>query len=179
DDLADLSHLEEGSTSLSFQSVQVKGWLEKLYEKFTVDVQSYERAFNHVAPTFGTHAYTCVLDWERMNQVFGNVLSNAVKHTSAEDGIITLSSHLYEDGNMMVIQVSDNGTGIEQAEIPYLFDRFYQPKPVDASKERVGSGIGLAIVKEIVEGHHGKVWATSIVGKGSTFYIALPITKEE
>src|SRR5699024_8936446 len=136
DDLADLSHLEEGNTSLSFQSVYVEDWLEKLYEKFTVDVQSYNRKFNRVEPIFAMHAYTCVLDWERMNQVFGNVLSNAVKHTSEQHGVITLSSHLYEDGNMMVVQISDNGTGIDQAQIPYLFDRFYQPKPVDASKEK-------------------------------------------
>lgn len=179
DDLADLSHLEEGSTSLSFQSIQVKEWLESLYEKITIDLQSYDREFNREEPTFATDAYTCVLDRERMNQVVGNVLSNAVKHTSEQDGMITLSSHLYEDASMMVIQISDNGIGIEQNQLPYLFDRFYQPKPVDASKEKVGSGIGLAIVKEIVEGHHGKVWATSIVGKGSTFYIALPITEKK
>lgn len=175
DDLADLSHLEEGSTSLTFQTVQVADWLDKVYERFVIDVSSFGRQLSSQPPTFSTSAYQSTIDVERMNQVFANILSNAVKHTSATNGMITLSTYLDESEAMMVLEIADNGIGIASDQLPYLFDRFYQPKPVDASKERAGSGIGLTIVKEIVEGHGGKVWATSLVGEGSSFYIALPI----
>lgn len=178
DDLADLSHLEEGSTSLSFKQYNLADWLENVYEKLAIDVRSYDREFKSRPPTFQALQYTCQLDVERMNQVFGNILSNAVKHTLVEEGVITLSSHLHDDGKMIVLQIGDNGSGMEQSELPYLFHRFYQPKVVDNRKEKRGVGIGLAIVKEIIQGHHGKVWATSVIGKGSVFYIALPVYQQ-
>ena len=74
--------------------------------------------------------------------------------------------------NKIQIDISDNGCGIEKNELPYIFDRFYRG---DSARNSAGggSGIGLSIVKKIVQDHNGKVWADSVVGKGTTIHIVL------
>jgi len=76
----------------------------------------------------------------------------------------------------MILQVSDNGPGIPVTEQPRIFDKFYRGSNIDAEIE--GSGLGLAIVKTIVESHQGRIWVESVEGKGSSFFIVLPILSE-
>jgi signal transduction histidine kinase len=121
---------------------------------------------------------------DRIDQVFSNVLWNAVKHTSSIDGKITVSAEVFthdkedtvldleEFDGEVIIKVADTGSGIDKDVLPHIFDRFFK---MDASATYKGSGLGLAIAKEIILSHKGEIWAESEVGKGSVFYIALPL----
>jgi diguanylate cyclase (GGDEF)-like protein len=121
-------------------------------------------------PSTLTRAYG---DAARLEQIFINLLDNAIKF-SPEKGEVRVSAKDYElDGHFIEVSVADNGMGIPSDELEKIFERFYQ---VDASlsKEVKGAGLGLSIVKGLVEAHGGKVWAESEVGKGSKFTFTLP-----
>jgi len=111
------------------------------------------------------------VDRDRIRQVLHNLLENALRYTPA-NGSIRVSAQKATD-QQTTISVSDTGTGIDQADLPYVFDHFYK---ADKSRQRAygGAGIGLALVKKYVELHNGRVWVESEVGKGSTFYFTLP-----
>jgi signal transduction histidine kinase len=111
-------------------------------------------------------------DARRLDQVLGHLLDNAVKF-SPNGGLVSLS--LEREAEMVVIQVKDEGIGLPPDQLERVFDRFYQ---VDGSATRYfgGAGLGLALVKEVVEAHGGAVWAESagIPGRGCTFTLCLP-----
>ena len=110
------------------------------------------------------------IDPDRMMQVLGNLVSNALCHTPA-GGAITLSAK--QVNGRIQLQVRDTGTGIAPADLPHIFDRFYR---ADKSRQRnrdSNSGLGLAIAKSIVEGHNGRIWADSQPDQGTTFFIEL------
>jgi signal transduction histidine kinase len=104
------------------------------------------------------------------------LLGNALRYTDAGGRIVIRAFEPRQSNNVreVVVEVSDNGQGIAPEDLPYLFDHFYR---ADKSRSRAsgGSGIGLAIVKQLVEAHHGRVWVESKVGKGATFSFALPV----
>lgn len=110
------------------------------------------------------------VDPDRIEQVIRNLLSNAYRYTP-KGGRVTVG--ITTDGEGVVASVADTGTGIPPGDLPRVYERFYR---VDRSRTRRtgGSGIGLAIVKQIVEAQGGRVWATSQTGKGSTFFFRLP-----
>lgn len=108
-------------------------------------------------------------DREGLTEVFTNIVENAIKYNRPGGGIDIAVS---EDDTWAIISVTDTGIGIPAEEIPRIFDRFYR---VDTSRgQTVGSGLGLSIVKAIVEAHAGKIDVESAVGKGSTFRVFLP-----
>lgn len=111
------------------------------------------------------------LDVRRMGQVFRNLLGNAIKY-SDPGGQLTVTA--WQSGNELLVSIHDTGTGIAPEHLPYVFDRFYRADPSRA-RDTGGSGLGLAIVKGVVEAHHGRVWADSVLGKGSTFTVSLPL----
>lgn len=118
-------------------------------------------------------------DWDKMEKILFNLLSNAIKFTP-EGGWITVvvSSRTLsindEEKDHAVIEISDSGPGIAAQKLPLIFERFYQVSPETKSKDG-GFGIGLAFVKELIEMHHGQIYVSSEVGKGSTFTLVLPL----
>lgn len=111
-----------------------------------------------------------LVDPDRIAQVLGNLLTNAIRHTS-EGGSIALRARQHENGVML--SVEDTGSGIAEKDLPYVFERFYRGDP-DRAQSEDESGLGLAIVKSLVEVHGGAVAVTSKPGRGTTFSIALP-----
>ena len=109
-----------------------------------------------------------VADATQLRRVFTNLLDNAIKF-SKKKGTITISTH--ETAEEVVIEVKDEGIGIEQGEVPYIFDSFHRGK---IAEKKDGFGLGLAAVKAIVEGHGGRVQVDSEPGKGSIFTVILP-----
>lgn len=111
------------------------------------------------------------LDKDKIDQVMENLLSHALKF-SPEGGKITVS--LKKADRLVKISVTDTGIGIPGKDLPHVFEKFYR---VDVASTRAirGTGLGLGIVKYIVESHEGKIWAESELGKGSTFSFILPI----
>jgi PAS domain S-box-containing protein len=109
----------------------------------------------------------------RLRQVLDNIIGNAIKY-SYENGEILVS--IKAEGNQVILEVTDQGPGIPPADQPHIFDKFYRASNVTSDVE--GSGLGLAIVKNIVENHQGRIWVESTLGKGSSFFIVLPIVAE-
>jgi signal transduction histidine kinase/HAMP domain-containing protein len=107
-------------------------------------------------------------DRDRVLQVFSNLIGNAAKFTDPT-GRITVGAG--QRGGEVCFRVSDTGPGIAEADLPRVFDRFWQATKAD----RRGAGLGLPICKGIVEAHGGRIWAESRVGAGSTFYFTLPM----
>lgn len=115
------------------------------------------------------------VDPEKMSQVVGNLLSNAVKYTP-DGGEVTV--RLDSDSRSVQLSVSDTGVGIDAEDIPHLFTKFYQAKNVGLARSK-GTGIGLALVKAIVEKHGGTVRVHSVRNKGTTFTVEIPIEKTQ
>jgi len=105
--------------------------------------------------------------------VLDNVIGNAIKYSNA-NGSVYIS--IKPEGDQVILQVTDEGPGIPTTDVPHIFDKFYRGSNITSSVE--GSGLGLAIVKTIVESHQGRIWVESTVGKGSSFFIVLPILSE-
>ncbi|MCL4354641.1 ATP-binding protein [Patescibacteria group bacterium] len=111
-------------------------------------------------------------DHIRIGQTINNLISNSLKFTQ-EGGTITISANI--DHNSIKVSVSDNGIGIPQDEINDLFSKYYQIRKTPRELAKKGTGLGLYIVKGIIESHEGKVWAESEEGKGTTISFTLPV----
>ena len=112
------------------------------------------------------------VDSQRLSQILLNLLSNAVKFTS-EGGTVCVKAGLYSEEEV-IISISDNGIGIEPKNFDLIFERFRQVES-HATRQYQGTGLGLPIVRSLVELHGGRIWLESELGKGSTFHFTLPI----
>ena len=108
-----------------------------------------------------------------LSRAVGNLIDNAIKYTPL-GGQINVA--LEQQDGQALISVIDNGPGIRSKDLPRVFEKFYRARP-ELDDDVPGTGLGLAIVKSIVEHHHGRVWAKSELDKGSTFTLALPLTR--
>ncbi len=106
-------------------------------------------------------------DGVRIAQVFENLFNNAIKYAPGSPIHILLR----QDENKFIVSFADRGPGIPSESIPLIFERFYRVR----AEKATGTGLGLFICKQIVEAHRGKIWAESTLGKGTTFFIELPI----
>lgn len=111
-----------------------------------------------------------IADPEQLKRVINNIIGNSIKYMDKEHGLINI--RVKDVGDFIQIEIEDNGKGIAQKDLPYIFDRFYR---TDASRNSAtgGSGIGLSIVKKIVEDHGGKIWATSKESTGTVMYFVI------
>lgn len=109
-------------------------------------------------------------DAEQLKRVVNNIVSNSVKYLDKKKGIINI--RIRDAGDFVQIELEDNGSGIAKKDLPYIFDRFFR---ADASRNSStgGSGIGLSIVKKIIEDHGGRIWATSREGTGTIMHFVL------
>lgn len=172
DDLFDLSRLESGKVSLNLRMLQLSEWLEQLFNKCEFAISQENRRFEQLTTSAAFKDYMCFFDQDRTDQLFSNLISNAIKNTEQNTGQITMDAKLLEDDRIM-IKVQDNGVGIHEDDLPYIFERFYQKNSV--TREQFGTGLGLAIVKQIVQGHKGEIKVESKENEGTTFYVTLPI----
>lgn len=112
-------------------------------------------------------------DRGRIAEIVDNLLSNALRYTDA-GGTVTLE--LGEAGEDVLLDVSDTGIGIREQDLAYIFERFWRAEPSRARRTG-GAGIGLAIVRELVRAHDGRIDVDSAPGRGSTFRVVLPALK--
>lgn len=113
-------------------------------------------------------------DRDRLIQVMSNLVNNAVKY-SPDGGMVTLATTV--DGNFALVSVTDTGIGIPQDEITHVFERFRRVRS-GVAQSIPGTGLGLTIVKQIVELHGGKIWVESALGHGSSFHFTIPLAPE-
>ena len=111
-----------------------------------------------------------IADPEQLRRVIHNIIGNSIKYLDKQRGLINI--RIKDVGDFIQVEIEDNGRGIAAADLPYIFDRFYR---ADASRNSAtgGSGIGLSIVKKIIEDHGGKIWATSKESIGTVMYFVI------
>jgi signal transduction histidine kinase len=168
-DLLDLGKIEAGMDTRR-EFVQLEGILRYTLEMLQGQIKSKNLDVHmDIAPSLPALRANSI----RLRQVLDNVVGNAIKY-SYPNGKIQVSIQFEE--NQIILQVTDQGPGIPTADQPHIFDKFYRGTNIDSEVE--GSGLGLAIVKNIVENHQGRIWVESTVGKGSSFFIVLPVVSD-
>lgn len=111
-----------------------------------------------------------IADGEQIRRVIHNIIGNAIKYMDKEKGVIQI--RVKDVGDFVQVEIEDNGKGIASKDLSFIFDRFYRTD-VSRNSSKGGSGIGLSIVRKIMEDHGGKVWATSREGIGTIMYFVL------
>ena len=164
-----MSRFEAGGGRIEPRPIKLPQMLDELERTFHVLAVQREINF-HVTRMEGLPVEV-VWDWERINEVTGNLLSNAFKFTPS-GGSVELIAGTHENG--VCIEVCDTGAGIAPDQLKRVFEKFYQADNQKSASAK-GTGLGLAIAKEIVEAHQGKIRVSSVAGKGTTFTIVLPI----
>lgn len=171
EDLLDISRIESGKTSLITQPCSIPQIVK--YAAHIIATEAESKRIRIVHDITPEDLPLLEIDNDRMTQVFVNLLANAVKFTPP-DGSITLRT--YQVAQALEVSITDTGVGISVSDMPRLFEKFYRAKQRDTDgKEIRGTGLGLAIAKQIVELHGGSIRAESTLGKGSTFYVNLPL----
>jgi len=180
-DLTWLSETDDGNIHLDLQPLDLCAETRKLFSHWEplADAQGVSLTLK-IPPALCDSCPPVHGDLFRLSQVFRNVVDNALRYTPAGGSIIvTLSREQVPcQGQMrdcLVTRIRDTGAGIPEQDLPHIFDRFYRVDP-SRSREEGGRGLGLAIVRRIIEGHGGEVWAESQLGAGTTIGYALPCT---
>lgn len=172
-DLFQLSKLESNQFSFNFMHLSALDLSRQLMDKHLLDIKSAG-----IKPTIDLDSQTLnekyvIADPKRIDQVFSNIVFNAIKYTESSDRI-KIKFGTDQSLKNYVVTISDSGIGIPPEDLPYIFDRFFKAHtPVRPGKEP-GSGLGLTISKEIISAHGGTISAKSNLGKGSTFIFNIP-----
>ena len=171
-DILDYSKIEAGQLELEHQPFDLRECIESVLD--LVAIRAADKGIN-LAYVFAPGTVEAVVgDVTRVKQILANLISNAVKFTEQGEVVLSVSSRLTEGEQTVDFAVRDTGIGIPQERMDRLFQSFSQ---VDASTTRKygGTGLGLVISKRLTEVMNGRIWVESEVGKGSTFYVTLPL----
>jgi signal transduction histidine kinase len=167
-DLLTLSRLEEGTANMQYAPVNISMIMDQIDEKMHPQILSAGLKINKLIQP----DQRVMGDGDRLAQVFTNLVDNAIKFTP-EGGQITL--RVYSEQSYVMASVTDTGYGIPNHEEGRIFERFYQVDKSRRGGSSRGIGLGLAIARQIVISHNGEIWANSEKGKGSTFFVRLPV----
>lgn len=152
----------------NFNKINVCDYFEDCVEELSFDLES--KNIDLVYNNNVERTVQVIADSEQLARVLHNIIGNSAKYIDKIKGLIQI--RIKDVGDFVQVEIEDNGKGIAQKDIQYIFDRFYR---TDASRNssQGGSGIGLSIVKKIIEDHGGKIWASSKEGIGTTMYFVL------
>lgn len=162
------SKIDTNRIPYNFSILSVNEYFNDCSEELSLELESKHIEFgyfNYVEPEVDV-----IADAEQIRRVIHNIINNSVKYMDKSKGKINL--RVKDVGDFVQVEIEDNGKGIAAKDLPNIFDRFYR---TDASRNssKGGSGIGLSIVKKIIEEHGGKIWATSRENTGTTMYFVL------
>ena len=162
------SKIDTNRIPYTFGKLNVEDYFADCAEEVGLELET--RGIELVYANYVEKDVMVIADGEQIRRVIHNIISNAIKYMDKPKGIIQI--RIKDVGDFIQIEIEDNGRGIAARDLPNIFDRFYR---TDASRNssKGGSGIGLSIVKKILEDHGGKVWATSRLGIGTIMYFVL------
>jgi signal transduction histidine kinase len=165
--ILNLGRIESKELKLHMASRDPNALLTEVVEKLDYFARSKQISIKaELEPVFSLK-----MDADLMRQVFTNLIENAIKYSPENSSILITSE---EADGRIVIQVSDQGQGIPEDELPYVFEKFYRSKNAKSSSIK-GSGLGLYLAKYFVELHRGSLSVDSQTGEGSTFSVELPL----
>lgn len=166
EDLLTISELESGRVKLNLRAAALREVTEKVLSDFKTRAAERRVRLVDEVPEFAVR-----VDTNRLEQVLGNLLDNAIKY-GREEGMVRVGAKLAGSDQVEVV-VQDDGPGIPSDSLERVFERFYRVEKA-RSRELGGTGLGLSIVKHIVQSHGGKAWVQSELGKGASFFFTLP-----
>ena len=162
------SKIDTNRIPYTFSKLNVEDYFADCSEEVGLELET--RGIELVYANYVEKDVMVIADGEQIRRVIHNIISNAIKYMDKPKGIIQI--RIKDVGDFIQIEIEDNGKGIGPKDLPYIFDRFYRTD-VSRNSSKGGSGIGLSIVKKILEAHGGKVWATSRLGIGTIMYFVL------
>ncbi|MDD3404341.1 MAG: HAMP domain-containing sensor histidine kinase [Hespellia sp.] len=162
------SKIDTNRIPYNFSTISANGYFNDCAEDLSLELESKGVLFMY--RNYIEEDSQIIVDAEQMRRVISNIVNNSVKYMDKPDGEIHM--RVKDVGDYIQVELEDNGKGIAAKDLSNIFDRFYR---TDASRNssKGGSGIGLAIVKKIVEEHGGNIWATSHEGVGTTMYFVV------
>lgn len=162
------SKIDTNRIPYTFNKIHISDYFEDCVDELSVELDSSGISLTYF--NYLEEDAVVIADAEQLKRVINNIISNSLKYMNKPKGVINI--RLRDVGDFIQIEIEDNGKGIAQKDLANIFERFYR---TDASRNssKGGSGIGLSIVKKIMEDHGGQVWATSKEGTGTTMYLAL------
>jgi PAS domain S-box-containing protein len=168
-DLLDVTRIDTGQLSVRRSRVPVRELIEDILHSEIVLASSANIDLKSFVPSDLPDVWA---DPDRVVQVLDNLIGNAIKFTKP-GGRITLKAE--RRPHEVLFSVSDSGKGISEGDLPHVFDRFWR----GSETQKRGAGLGLSIVKGIVDAHDGRVWAESALGQGSTFFFTIPVMPQK
>ncbi|WP_221563361.1 HAMP domain-containing sensor histidine kinase [Alkalihalobacillus sp. TS-13] len=168
DELSLYSKLDLNRLPYDFQDVDFRSFMEDLIEEVEFDL--VQSGVGLAIEVDDTGSYHVLADSEKVKRVVMNILNNSLKYLDKEDK--TIKIRLENTKEEVIVQIHDNGSGIPESALPFIFDRFYRSEP-SRNTGTGGSGLGLAIAKRIIEDHGGEIWAESKSGKGTSIYFMI------
>lgn len=166
--LSMFSKLELSRMCFEFEKGDINEFLREFMSEYKLD---FEKKGIEFIDKISAEPAVIKIDYDKMGRAFANIIDNAVKYGDSHNPRLEAASYLRDKG--IYIYISDNGIGIEESELKNVFEGFYR---IDSSRSIKGSGLGLGIIKQIIEKHGGKFWLKSEgLGKGTTAIIYLPV----
>ena len=162
------SKIDTNRIPYTFSKLNVEDYFSDCAEEVGLELET--RGIELVYANYVESGVQVIADGEQIRRVIHNLISNAIKYMDKPKGIIQI--RIKDVGDFIQVEIEDNGKGIAAKDIVYILDRFYRTD-VSRNSSKGGSGIGLSIVKKILEDHGGKVWATSRLGIGTIMYFVL------
>lgn len=162
------SKIDTNKIPYNFQKLNVADYFKDCIEEIGLELEAAGTGlayYNYADPKT-----VIIADPEQLMRVISNIIGNSIKYMDKKVGFINI--RIKDVGDFIQVELEDNGQGIEMKDLPHIFDRFYRS---DASRNSStgGSGIGLSIVRKIIEDHGGKIWATSKLGTGTIMYFVI------
>lgn len=162
------SKIDTNRIPYNFNKLNVAEYFNDCIEEIGMDLET-----KHIGLAYFNYVDNDVMiiaDPEQLKRVIHNIIGNSVKYLDKQQGLINI--RIKDVGDFIQVEMEDNGRGIASKDLPYIFERFYR---ADASRNSAtgGSGIGLSIVKKIIEDHGGKIWATSKESVGTVMYFVI------
>ena len=161
------SKLDTNRVPYNFQKLPMESYFADYIEELKLDLEAQNVEMNYF--NYVEEACSIIIDPEQIGRVMNNIVSNAVKYMDKAHKMINI--RIKDVGDFVQVEVEDNGKGIAQKDMPFIFERFYRADM--ARSETKGNGIGLSIVRKILDDHGGKIWATSKIGVGTTMYFVI------
>ena len=168
--------MESNQFTFDFEALTVRDVAESLIDRHLSDLEKEGFSVDVQADMRSMESHWIVLDLERINQVFTNLITNAVKY-SGDSRKLFLAFAVNEEEKHFLVSLRDEGIGIPPAQLSHVFDRFYRVD-YNSNVEKSGRGLGLTISKEIIEAHHGEIFAESSPGEGTIISFTIPLYQE-
>ena len=162
------SKIDANKIPYNFKRINVADYFNDCVEEVGVELEAENIKLTYI--DYVDADVQIIADPEQLRRVINNIISNSVKYLDKRQGFINI--RIRDVGDFIQVELEDNGKGIAAKDLPYIFDRFYR---TDASRNSAtgGSGIGLSIVRKIIEDHGGKIWANSKEGSGTIMYFVI------